>query len=284
VTIFRTNHSKNYTVINNTICTDSRISFKAKGIWMYAFSRPDDWVFYLKDIVNQSKDGEDSVRSGLKELEKYGYLVKAQNRKEDGTFGHIDWEFFEVPREVKECLPEPENPHAVNPLPVNPSLLSTDVLPSTEKKQQQQPAAVLPKQVKKELKEPINVNLLYIDIPDAEKRWISERYDDATIKHALSWAQHPETKIKTSLAQAIKWACIQKPEIPSLPEDNRKVAETIKKQVKIPNHLLHTWRIEILNSCVEIICGHRCDILQYSERPFRERLIEMIRKSGCSLS
>jgi hypothetical protein len=212
MTIFRTKHSKNYTVVNNTICTDSRISFKAKGIWLYAFSRPDDWTFYLKDIVNQSKDGEDSVRSGLKELEKYGYLVKVQNRAEDGKFGHIDWEFFEVPTEVKECLPKGENPNAVNPHAVNPSLLSTEVLPSIEKKQQQ-PAAVFSDVKRTETCK----HLLLIQIPDTEKRWISERYDDNTIKHAVAFATHPSTKIKTSLEQAIKWACVNKPELPKEP-------------------------------------------------------------------
>ena len=69
MTIYRVQHQKNYTCVNNFICKDNRISWKAKGIWLYAFSRPDDWEFHLNDLINHSTDGRDSVRVGLKELE-----------------------------------------------------------------------------------------------------------------------------------------------------------------------------------------------------------------------
>lgn len=74
--ICRTIHNKNYTIVNNTICKDNRLSWKAKGIWLYAFSRPDDWTFHIEDLIKQSTDGKDAVRSGLQELQKCGYLKR----------------------------------------------------------------------------------------------------------------------------------------------------------------------------------------------------------------
>ena len=66
--IYRVEHKKDYTVVKNFICKDKRLSWKAKGIWLYAFSRPDDWQFNLSDLINQSTDAKDSVTTCLKEL------------------------------------------------------------------------------------------------------------------------------------------------------------------------------------------------------------------------
>lgn len=130
MTIFRTQHQKNYTVVNNAICTDNRLSWKAKGIWLYAFSRKDDWTFYLCDLIKQSTDGKDSVSAGLKELEKCGYLKRSRKRDEKGRVSDAEWVFHETPFTV-DCEPKPEKPILDNPILDNPPLTSTDYLTST---------------------------------------------------------------------------------------------------------------------------------------------------------
>src|ERR1051326_3166875 len=133
MTIFRTVHNKNYTTINNTICSDKRLSWKAKGIWLYAFSRPDNWKFHINDIINQSLDGRESVRAGLKELEKAGYLVRDQKKSDNGQYAESEWIFYETPQEVlKEKLPITENPSAVEKISENRPLISTDCILNTE--------------------------------------------------------------------------------------------------------------------------------------------------------
>lgn len=132
MTIYRVTHNKNYTVINNTIATDAKLSWKAKGIWLYAFSRPDDWTFYLKDIMNNGTDGRDSVRAGLKELEECGYLRRSRSRNEDGTFSsECEWIFYETPL-TQQSEPKTDFPTSENPNSENRPLLSTDVKLSTE--------------------------------------------------------------------------------------------------------------------------------------------------------
>lgn len=131
MTLFRVQHNKNYTCINNTICTDSRLSWKAKGIWLYAFSRPDDWTFYLCDLVKQSTDGKDSVSAGLKELEKAGYLQRMRLRDEKGQLSVSEWKFSETPL-THAFKPKADFPALDKPILDNPPLLSTDVLPSTK--------------------------------------------------------------------------------------------------------------------------------------------------------
>lgn len=131
MTFFRVEHNKNYTVVNNTICNDTRLSWKAKGLWLYAFSRPNDWKFHLSHLIDQATDGRDAVKAGLRELENCGYLVREKTRKE-GKFSKADWVFYETPQELKKCSPRTGFPSPVFPSPENPPLTSTEEQPSTE--------------------------------------------------------------------------------------------------------------------------------------------------------
>jgi hypothetical protein len=138
VTIFRTEHKKNYTVVNNFITKDKRLSWKAKGIWLYAFSRPDDWSFNLEDLISHSSDGKDSVNAGLKELEAFGYLHRSRFRDSQGKMMKgAEWVFYETPQPSDICEPKTENPTLDNPIQdipdqANPLLLSTKTIPCTE--------------------------------------------------------------------------------------------------------------------------------------------------------
>ena len=97
MSITRAAHKSNYTKSDNAIANDERISWKAKGILLYALTKPNNWKFSMIDIINQSTDERDSIRSGIKELEKFGYLV-IERVKENGKFVDSNWAFYEVPK------------------------------------------------------------------------------------------------------------------------------------------------------------------------------------------
>lgn len=99
----RKSYSNNFTITPNHIINDEKISLKAKGLYLYLISKPDNWAFSADRIAKESKDGEDSVKSALKELEKHGYLVRTQNNKK-GYFGSMIYTISDVP------LPLGENP------------------------------------------------------------------------------------------------------------------------------------------------------------------------------
>jgi hypothetical protein len=277
MTIFRAKHKKNYTVINNTICTDKRLSFKAKGIWLYAFSRPDDWEFNLTDIVNQSLDGRDSVRNGLKELEENGYLERCQPREIDGKYSYAEWEFHEEPI-LKKLVPKTENPHAAGQLTENPTLLNTDYLPITKKQQQQGAAAPNPAAAVS-----FYECLKKVDIPQSEKVWLSKKYDIPTVEHAIDFATHPLTKIETTLIQTIKWACEAKPAIPVSQADreneNKELAKKLEATLKLPSNV----RFEALNKYVEIgyTIGQNVPVvIEYGVAAFREVIKKALEDHG----
>ncbi len=139
----------NFSIIENTCLRDNRLSYKAKGLHTVLESLPDDWEIHLSDLEKRSKDGKDSLNSAIKELEKYGYFQRVQNRSENGRFGGYSYYVYENPNEnpfFSKCderkqnsaltndsfdnaselkvpeikMPKLENPETVNPLSGNP--------------------------------------------------------------------------------------------------------------------------------------------------------------------
>lgn len=86
----------NFTIVSNAVIYDKKISFKAKGVYLYLCSRPDGWDFKMAEIASNGTDGMDSLRSALKELEESGYLKRHRVNLPNGKFTY-DYEIFETP-------------------------------------------------------------------------------------------------------------------------------------------------------------------------------------------
>lgn len=96
---FRRAHKKNYTVINNRTLQDSRLSYRARGVLTTLLSYPDDWTISVAHLEKQSaKEGRDAIKSALKELEAFGYLVRSQNRTDTGKFSSSEYLVYEASR------------------------------------------------------------------------------------------------------------------------------------------------------------------------------------------
>jgi len=65
-----------YGMTPNNLLNHKGISLKAKGLFAFMQSKPEDWKFSGKLIATQCKESVDSILSGLKELEDFGYLVR----------------------------------------------------------------------------------------------------------------------------------------------------------------------------------------------------------------
>jgi hypothetical protein len=72
-----------WTAVPNAIINNKNLSFKAKGLWIYINSKPDNWDFAIWRIAKDTKEGEVAIRAGLKELVKFGYL-KYQPKYKNG--------------------------------------------------------------------------------------------------------------------------------------------------------------------------------------------------------
>lgn len=100
MSVVRVNKTKNYTVLSNYHFKEKKMSLKAKGLLSLMLSLPDSWNYTISGLCALSKDGKDSVMSGLAELEKFGYLIRSQKTNDKGQFSGVEYNIFEEPQEV----------------------------------------------------------------------------------------------------------------------------------------------------------------------------------------
>lgn len=137
--IYRVHKNKThpYTIIDNTSINDKRLSAKAKGILLYLISKPDHWYTNLHNLISAFTDGERSIRTGIDELIKYGYIIRTHVRAENGCFSFYDYAVYEQP--IKPTIsassfsPACRNAVLDNPVLDNSTLLNTDKKESTDK-------------------------------------------------------------------------------------------------------------------------------------------------------
>ena len=101
-----------YGTIPNDLLNSIHISFKAKGMYAYIQSKPDNWEFSAERISKQVKEGLPSVISALKELENFGYLSRNRYQNNKG-FWVVDYLLYEIPIEENLIIGKPnkENPN-----------------------------------------------------------------------------------------------------------------------------------------------------------------------------
>lgn len=92
---YRINKEDKFTQIDNRMINDKELSAKAKGILLYLMSKPSDWKVYEADIVNNMKDGRDSIRSGIAELIENGYIEREIANGEKGKFAGYNYNVYE---------------------------------------------------------------------------------------------------------------------------------------------------------------------------------------------
>lgn len=86
-----------FTRIANQLFRDARLSFKAKGIFGLISTHKDGFGLSMESIAACSTDGVSAVRTGLKELELHGYLVRERDRNEAGQLGQTRYWITDMP-------------------------------------------------------------------------------------------------------------------------------------------------------------------------------------------
>lgn len=113
--IFRQKRSSNFTVVPNEFLHSTGLSFKAKGLLSYLLSLPSDWEVHISHLATASKDGHDSVSSGMSELLEANYVFRRPRcGSEPGG-----WEYFVFDAPQTEC-PFGDSPNRENPTTENP--------------------------------------------------------------------------------------------------------------------------------------------------------------------
>jgi hypothetical protein len=100
-----------FTQIHNAWIRDSNISYKAKGLLTYLLSHEVGYTITIGQIIRESGDGKQAVRSALEELIKAGYLET--QRTTDARGYNAGLAYF---------IKDPANPKSDNPTLDNPTL------------------------------------------------------------------------------------------------------------------------------------------------------------------
>lgn len=112
IATLRKKRSRDFTTLSNELLRDSRLSWKARGLFCYLWSHCDNFKFSVERLTSKATDGRDSTTSGLAELQRLGYLVIERVRGPGGRFVRATWTLTEDPIAACQAVspPEPENP------------------------------------------------------------------------------------------------------------------------------------------------------------------------------
>ena len=103
---FKNDVKGNFTIVPNGLINNTELSAKAKGLYLYLASKPNTWKFYMDEIKTNFTDGISAIKSGIKELEEFGYLTR--KRVYDHESKRIvgwEWHLHKEPTNRTENLP-----------------------------------------------------------------------------------------------------------------------------------------------------------------------------------
>jgi hypothetical protein len=85
-----------FATVPNLLLNDNLITLKAKGLYAYIQSKPDNWEFSAERISRQLREGLPSIKSALQELEINGYLNRNRYQNKKG-FWEVDYVLYDNP-------------------------------------------------------------------------------------------------------------------------------------------------------------------------------------------
>lgn len=83
-----TTPSDQFLQIRNEAVRDGRLTHKARGVLAEIMSHAPGWKTSIERLAKAGVDGETAIKSAMKELEQYGYLLRVKARNPDGTWRH----------------------------------------------------------------------------------------------------------------------------------------------------------------------------------------------------
>ena len=114
----------NFTIIPNDIIRNKSLSDRARFLFCYMASMPDEWKFYQGVMAKELGYTKDTLRKYIEELLQTGYLNREQ-RRETGKFDSYDYTLNFSP-----CMEKPvtvKTRHGKNPTRENSPLINTNL-------------------------------------------------------------------------------------------------------------------------------------------------------------
>ena len=118
--------------MSNHHLRNKELTLKAKGLLSQMLSLPENWDYTLAGLSHINKESIDAIRTAVLELEKAGYIERAQGRDEKGKMTAITYTIYEQPQSPvlenpTSNKPTSENPTSNKPTSENPMQLNKDI-------------------------------------------------------------------------------------------------------------------------------------------------------------
>lgn len=133
--VMRVEKNRNFTTMGNYHLRDASLSLKAIGLLSKILSLPEEWDYTVAGLAAICKEGKDTIRSALKELEAAGYIERRQTHAEDGSFSSNEYIVHEEPITdpplsgfPSTVKPSTAKPSTANPTESNKDILNTDLI------------------------------------------------------------------------------------------------------------------------------------------------------------
>lgn len=98
-----------FTVLQNSLIRDPRLSLTVKGLFSFMASLPPSWDFSVAGLAKVTGSSRNSIQKYLAELETSGYLERHQ-RREGGKFSGFDYVIYD-----ESDKPLPDDPGSPQP-------------------------------------------------------------------------------------------------------------------------------------------------------------------------
>lgn len=224
------NKSQGFTIISNELLFNKDLSCKATTLMAMMIALPPSWDLTLKGLATLKKDGIDGVRTGIKELEKAGYISRKRVRNERGQISKVEYTVYESldlnPFHDDINSKEPESKYSItnkkSPQLENPIMDKITKLPGLDLPQLENP----------NVENPTQLNTKYIN----NYNNISINQDNININNNINNTYRCE---KTDSIDSI---------------DKQEIVEKIKKQINYPKLTEeHKQDKKMIKSIVEIL-------------------------------
>lgn len=97
-----------FTQVANSVLCDPNLSLRAKGLYAYLFSKPDDWQFHRDVIEKETKESYETFKTAVNELIVCGYVTREQYKDEKNKkFGGMVYTFLIAPQNPNRCAKKP---------------------------------------------------------------------------------------------------------------------------------------------------------------------------------
>ncbi|MBN9459042.1 MAG: hypothetical protein J0I54_20610 [Bosea sp.] len=118
--IIRRRRTRNFTILENEVLDDERLSLAAMGLLAWLRSRPSDWSLSVEHLRGRFKVGRDKMHELVRELVEAGWITR-ERKRDEVTKAYCGIEYVVLDEAsppsagVSEAEPHPENQDVAQP-------------------------------------------------------------------------------------------------------------------------------------------------------------------------